>query len=65
MPFRQYAQFDTDMLKVMTEAHHTVAARLELIPADPRTGKLASFSLISRTRGCAIQRSWPFWRGWE
>jgi hypothetical protein len=42
MPFRQYPQFDTDTVEAMTEAYDTVVARLRLIPADPRTGKLAS-----------------------
>ena len=42
MPFRNYPQFDTETLKVMTTAYDAVAARLKLVPDDPRSGKLAS-----------------------
>jgi hypothetical protein len=42
MPFRNYTQFDTETLKVMTTAYDAVVARLKLQPNDPRTGRLAA-----------------------
>ena len=42
MPFRDYPQFDGELLKAMTDAYDAVVARLRLRPDDPRTGKLAS-----------------------
>jgi hypothetical protein len=42
MPFRNYSQFDSAALKVMTAAYDAVVARLQLKSDDPLTGKLAA-----------------------
>ena len=42
MPFRNYSQFDTAALNVMTAAYDAVVARLQLKSDDPLTGKLAA-----------------------
>ena len=42
MPFRNYSQFDSATLNVMTAAYDAVVARLQLKNNDPLTGKLAA-----------------------
>lgn len=42
MPFRDYTQFNSDTLEVMRQAYDAVVARRRIVPADPRTGKLAA-----------------------
>jgi hypothetical protein len=42
MPFRDYTQFDTETLRVMTAAYDAVVARLNIQSGDPLTSKLAT-----------------------
>ena len=42
MPFRNYTQFDTATLNVMTAAYDAAVARLQLKSDNPLTGKLAA-----------------------
>jgi hypothetical protein len=42
MQFRNYTQFDTEMLQAMTAAYDAVVARLNLKSDNPLTGKLAA-----------------------
>lgn len=41
MPFRNFKDFDYEMLQTMTAAYDAVVAKLNLKPTDPRTGRLA------------------------
>lgn len=42
MPFRNYTQFDTDALQIMTAAYDTVVAKLGIPTSDPRTSQIAA-----------------------
>lgn len=42
MPFRNYTQFDSAALNVMTAAYDAAVARLQLNSDNPLTGKLAA-----------------------
>jgi hypothetical protein len=42
MPFRDYPTFDLETVRVMTEAHDSVVARLNLKADDPKRGKLVA-----------------------
>jgi hypothetical protein len=42
MPFRNYTQFDSAALKIMTAAYDAAVARLKIKSDNPLTGKLAA-----------------------
>jgi hypothetical protein len=42
MPFRNATEFNTETVAIMTAAHDSVVARLQLKPDDPLRGKLIS-----------------------
>lgn len=42
MPFSKYDGFNSDTLKIMTEAYDAAVARLGINSSDPRTGKIAA-----------------------
>ena len=42
MPFRNYSQFTSGALKIMTTAYDAVIAKLDIAPSDPRNSQIAS-----------------------
>jgi hypothetical protein len=51
VPFRNYSQFNTDALVIMTDAYDAAVAKLGIQPTDPRTAELASKIVTLFTQG--------------
>jgi hypothetical protein len=51
MPFRSYTQFNSEALRVMTDAYDAVVAQFGILPSDPRTAKIAAYIVALVSEG--------------